>query len=48
VPDLFDSFYDIFIPDQKVDKLVLSVADNGYGIGAEEKEKLFKLFGCIK
>ena len=30
------------------DKIVLSVLDNGVGIKDEDKDKLYKLFGCLK
>jgi len=29
------------------DKIVLSVLDNGIGIADKERDKLYKLFGCL-
>jgi len=43
----FDSPSPIFDHGEK-DKVVLSIIDNGVGIREEEKDKLFKLFGCLK
>ena len=37
----------IFKPDQTHDKIIISVLDTGIGIKAEDKRKLFKLFGTV-
>lgn len=37
----------IFKPDHTYDKVVISVLDTGIGIKAEDKRRLFKLFGTV-
>lgn len=37
----------MFIPDPKRDKLVISVIDTGIGIKTKDKLRLFKLFGTL-
>ena len=38
----------IFEPEDRNDKLVISVIDTGIGIKKKDKVKLFKLFGCLQ
>lgn len=38
---------DGFYKQEHDDKIVLTVQDTGVGIRREDKERLFKLFGCL-
>ena len=42
-----DNTFLIYEPEQH-DKIILSVADNGVGVKTKDKDKLFKLFGCLQ
>ena len=39
---------DGFYLQDAADKLILTVQDSGVGIKPQDKERLFKLFGCLK
>lgn len=39
---------EIFVPNDKSDKIVVSITDTGVGISDSQRVKLFKLFGCIQ
>ena len=48
MPDVLPNFKHIFLPHETKDKIVLTILDNGVGIPEAQKDKLFKLFGCLK